>query len=430
MSPFWALIEEYEFTIFHILFCIVFMLPLEKRPRFPLRLLIGVAVELSVPILFYSFIRMNSNIAAGLFLMAFFLGAIIYEICCPLSLWDCIYGSTCAYATQHMAYCIASIMDVVHPLTGDAVQIRTTLVYIAALILCYLVFARSMSIDGRFRMSARGAILALVIVDVLAIRCSMYAEVAYQADNAANAQLFMICRLYAALSCIFVLYIQTGIHKQMVVQRELQTNQLLWERHKAQYELTRENADLINRKCHDLKHQVAALRMVEDRSQRNRYLDDLERSVMIYDSNVKTGNQLLDTLLTEKSLLCEQRGITWSCVADGERLGFIDPVDLYALFGNALDNAIESSLRLTDPERRVVSLTVSVRGDLVVIQVENCYDGELNLSQGLPMTSKHDTQNHGYGMRSIRAIAEKYGGSLSIDTRDQIFRLSVLIPAV
>ena len=57
---------------------------------------------------------------------------------------------------------------------------------------------------------------------------------------------------------------------------------------------------------------------------------------------MRTGNEILDTILTEKSLICENSGIHINCVADGSLLAFMNPVDLYTLFGNALDNAIEA----------------------------------------------------------------------------------------
>ena len=81
---------------------------------------------------------------------------------------------------------------------------------------------------------------------------------------------------------------------------------------------------------------------------REKYLKELEQSVQIYDAMVKTGNEALDTLLTEKSLYCEAHGIKISCVVDGKSLAFLDPVDLYAILGNALDNAVEGVSGFSD----------------------------------------------------------------------------------
>lgn len=115
-------------------------------------------------------------------------------------------------------------------------------------------------------------------------------------------------------------------------------------------------------------------------------------------------------------------------MADGSKLSHIDPVDLYILFGNILDNTIESVRKLEDPAQRVVSMNVYTRSNMVVIQVENYYSGTIRMENGLPKTTKQDESNHGFGMRSVKSIVEKYGGSISIDTDGQIFLLSILLP--
>ena len=110
--------------------------------------------------------------------------------------------------------------------------------------------------------------------------------------------------------------------------------------------------------------------MIPER-EREDYLDEIERSIQIYDSTItiETGNEVLDTVLTEKSLYCEQHQITMTCVADGSKLGFLDGVDVYAIFGNALDNAIESVSKVPEPEKRLIAVSVWSRSGLLLIQV-------------------------------------------------------------
>ena len=84
---------------------------------------------------------------------------------------------------------------------------------------------------------------------------------------------------------------------------------MLMKQQEEQYEITRDNIDMINQKCHDLKHQVRALRGLADDESKERYLKELEQSVEIYGAIVKTGNDVLDTILTEKSLSCQAKGI-------------------------------------------------------------------------------------------------------------------------
>lgn len=197
--------------------------------------------------------------------------------------------------------------------------------------------------------------------------------------------------------------------------------------HKAQYEMSRESIEIINRKCHDLKHQVAALKHISDPNRKNEVIDSLQSSVMIYDAVAETGNEILDTVLTEKSLICGKHEIALSCIADGKQLAFLDPVDLYTLVGNALDNAIEAVLPLPTAER-LIRIRVQKKAGLVFLRIENPYSGTLELRDGLPVTHKEDRQNHGFGLKSIRDIGEKYHGLFTIGAEQSQFVLQIAFP--
>lgn len=149
---------------------------------------------------------------------------------------------------------------------------------------------------------------------------------------------------------------------------------------------------------------------------------------MIYDSTAQTGNKVLDTVLTEKSLLCKENEITWSCMADGALLDFMSPTDLYILLGNALDNAIESSRTIQPVERRVVRVSVRKEAGSVFLQVENYYDHPIYSTQGRIETTKENQEDHGFGLWSIRLVVERYGGTMDIEMEGGVFLLSVLFP--
>ena len=130
----------------------------------------------------------------------------------------------------------------------------------------------------------------------------------------------------------------------------------------------------------------------------------------------------------DKLLYCQEHEIKLTCVGDGEKLSVLDTMDIYALFGNALDNAIESVMGETQRERRIVSFRIGSRGDFISIHFENYLGHPVKLSKGLPVTTKADRQYHGFGMLSIRHIVQKYNGSMSVRTDDNLFRLDILIP--
>lgn len=417
-----AFIPEYSMA------CLLFLLPLNHRSRFPLRVAASFAAQYILCNAVLILIPLANKFLPIVFLFSFLIGVGMFLFCAELSINDAVFGATCSFAVQHMGYVVFSVLAVLCSGGTEGNPVGELLMFLCVAPFSYRLFAKKMPVSGRFQVSWGEAVRSAIIVLFFAYFLSMEAGNHFELDTAGNLGLYLICRTYACLCCFFVLWAQTSMKEAVAARAQLRTQELLAQKRREQYELSRDNIDLINRKCHDLKHQVAALRGVQNEDQRDRYLGEIERSVMIYDSVVKTGNEVLDTILTERSLSCEKEGISWTCMADGEKLGFMDPVDLYTIFGNALDNAIECVRDLKDTEKRVVSVNVFSKPSMVVLQVENYYEQAIKFSGGLPITSKEDTDYHGFGMRSIRSTAEKYGGSVSIDTENHIFLLCVVIP--
>ena len=202
---------------------------------------------------------------------------------------------------------------------------------------------------------------------------------------------------------------------------------MLWKKEQEQYELSKENIALINQKCHDLKHQIRAIRYM-NKEEIDAYLNEMEESIEIYESIVKTGNEVLDTILTEKSLYCKERGITVSCVADGSQMGFINTIDLYAILGNALDNAIEAVEKFYYQEERQIDVMIYRQQQFLVINIINPMKEKLVFDEDLPRTTKADRFHHGFGLRSIRYLVKKYDGNLNVSEEDGCFSLKILIP--
>lgn len=196
----------------------------------------------------------------------------------------------------------------------------------------------------------------------------------------------------------------------------------------AQYRQSRESIELVNRKYHDLKHQIAVLRSEPDEVRRSAYLDEMESEIKAYEAQNKTGNTVLDTVLTGKSLYCQKHGILLTCVADGTLLHFMDVMDICTIFGNALDNAVESVCSLPDKDKRLIHLSVSRKNDFLMLRCENYFEGALKIEQGLPVSTKGDDLYHGYGLKSIRFSAQKYGGSVTAQAKNNWFELKILVP--
>ena len=211
-------------------------------------------------------------------------------------------------------------------------------------------------------------------------------------------------------------------------QHDLESMEMILHNQYTQYQQSQETLDLINYKYHDLKHHIIALRAEENKEKRNAYLDKMEDEIRSYEAQNKTGNQVLDTLLTAKSLYCMREKIALTYVVDGARLDFMDVMDICSIFGNALDNAIECEKKIPETEKRMIHVSMFVQQTFLIIRFENYCEGELNFEQNLPVTTKKQAEFHGYGLKSLRHTVHKYGGEVDIDVEDQWFRLKILIP--
>ena len=179
---------------------------------------------------------------------------------------------------------------------------------------------------------------------------------------------------------------------------------------------------MINRKCHDITHQL------EDTDKRKQYVEEIREAISLYDAVYQTGNVALDFLLREKNFLFQEYEIKCSCVADGEALQFMDTLDIYALFGNALDNAIESVKKEKDVEKRIINIHIVKKQQILYICIENYCGEQIRFENELPISNKADKDYHGFGVKSICHIAEKYDGDAIFQKKQDRFQLDILLP--
>ncbi|MBQ9891517.1 MAG: GHKL domain-containing protein [Firmicutes bacterium] len=192
----------------------------------------------------------------------------------------------------------------------------------------------------------------------------------------------------------------------------------------------RAQADLdIRQLHHDMKnHLLGIQRLSGDNEKLDAYVSQLLSRTEDYELIVDSGNSMIDGLLSEKQRLAEERQIAVSVAVDLKSAGFISDMDLCTIFGNALDNAIEASLKVQDVSLRSIMVRCLERGGNIVLTVQNYYEGELRKADGAIATSKAEP-GHGLGLSSIRRAAEKYDGIMTTKTDEyHNFILTILVP--
>ena len=125
-------------------------------------------------------------------------------------------------------------------------------------------------------------------------------------------------------------------------------------------------------------------------------------------------------------MFCEKNDIHITTMVNSIDLSFVEALDIYSLFSNAITNAIEAVVCLPEGQDRFIALSVSSVEQMIFIHVENPCIGNLAFKDGLPVTTQ-DTSYHGFGMKSMERVAERYGGSLAVGYHDGIFTLDIIL---
>lgn len=245
-----------------------------------------------------------------------------------------------------------------------------------------------------------------------------------------RADIFSI-RTLIDLGGIAILYAYQSRISEYIAERELSVMNMMLKSQYEQYRNYQDSLDLIQMKYYDLKHQITGLRAESDEEKRKEWIDSMEKEISAFENITRTGNQVLDTILAAKIFHCRKNNIQITCVADGKLLDYMQVTDICSIFGNALDNAIEHVILIPDPKKRLIHLTVSAQKGFVFIKIENYCEAEINKNdENLIATTKTDSKNHGFGLKSIRTAVEKYDGSLAFGVQQNWFELNILLPRV
>ena len=421
------LVESVAVVFMHGLCAALYTRPLRHRGRYPLRLALCLAAGVVLGFAYWYSGYAAAHLQWWQLLVVLVYVAAMALLLCDQSVFGSLYCATWMMMAQQFFVQIFNTwftwMNVRH---GRAPLPWLCVVPFAGVCctLVYLFVVRGMTADGRFQVGPRQTISALMLFVVFEFLTASVVVDFHIVSLRGNWVVILMCEFY----CLTILFLQNALFKKSAIQHDLDALDILWHRQKEQYLLARKNITLTNRRCHDLKVQIYALRDMADGTERRRYLDEIDNSIGIYDSIVKTGSEVLDTILTEKSLLCRDKDIHIQCVADGSRMGFMDPADTYTIFGNALDNAIEAVQQFADKEKRQIDVLVHVKQQFLVISITNPLGAQPVFRNGLSVTTKTGGDYHGFGLRGVQRTVKKYDGHLTVSTENDCFALKILIP--
>lgn len=411
------------------------------KEKFPLRIflccsvyfLIGAVCVFLINLAYFNVDKFKNGAIMWFHIIKFFLYYVlivfVVTICYDVDFWGAIYCTTAGYCVQHISARIDTLVD--EFLIPDFEYLPTLIISLIIAAACfipyYFLVKKTIEKSSQLKIENKWQLTIAVIVNSFSIVLNTLG-LSYSSTIICYSDYAKIGEAMLALTCVFsitvaflALMLSLSMRSNKFLSEEKAVLKQLLSEKRRRYEQEKENIQMINVKCHDLKHQVESLKgRIYDEE-----IEEISKAVDFYDSSVNTGNDALDVVFSQKSIYCKQNGIRFTCMVDGKSLSFVPQHELYALFLNALDNAIVGVKKLPE-EKRVISVTSVVKDKFVNIRVENYYEGEINLENGLPVTSK-DAKNHGYGIKSMQMIAERHAGKVEASVGKETFILDIFL---
>ncbi|NLG10931.1 MAG: sensor histidine kinase [Coriobacteriaceae bacterium] len=228
--------------------------------------------------------------------------------------------------------------------------------------------------------------------------------------------------------CALVMMLGNERLTYQVIEAEKQgVNDIIQRRHE-QLIAHSSTVDEVNRRYHDLKHLLQGIESMQNIDEIKAYAHTLQSEIQAYEHNFATGNEAVDVVLSDKARLCKEKDIRLIPIINTQGWDKISPIDISTIFGNALDNAIESAEQIEQDDKRRITVRVGQVNKMLVARFENYFNHSLKGNPHNLTTTKKVKVGHGYGMKSIRHVVERLQGEMSVDITDGRFVLTVLLP--
>jgi hypothetical protein len=185
---------------------------------------------------------------------------------------------------------------------------------------------------------------------------------------------------------------------------------------------------------HDFRHQLQIIQaLLENGGGETAVKCETERSLEAIkaslDDTIHFGavqSRPLQMILEYMRTSCKDYGIRFEANIAYSAFEFIELEDICSLFMNAFENALEAckEIRRTD---KTISLFIHRQNEIVFVKIENSKENKIVEGADGLLTSKNEHNFHGYGMKNMRRIAEKYGGDLVYIYNDVMFTVLITL---
>lgn len=329
---------------------------------------------------------------------------------------ETLFYATTAYLIQHIPVTIYSTLIS----AGMPANVYIFFgIYVAAYVLAFFALVRRV---WREEVDTSNAILlACAGISVLVI---------FSFEFLSTLNIQATAGLYQLFSCVIMLMLSFGFFRESKIKKEKEQLKLFLSAEQRHYDELRESMDIINIRCHDLKYKLLDLENQTDEQEHREMLGKIRDDVDFYSNINLTDCEPLNVIFADRQFTLTKNNIKFYYIGDGNALSFMQTHDVYSLFGNAIDNAIEYLQTVPDENKRIIYITISTLDGAVSVHIENYFEGKL-VRDGADciISSKKDKAGlHGFGLKSIKYIAESYGGVTKVLCEGNSFSLNMIFP--
>ena len=240
---------------------------------------------------------------------------------------------------------------------------------------------------------------------------------------------------FLLLECLLIIFdiVIFFIFKEMEhLQQEKMKAELLRQQNKAQENFYKESIQKnlqLKKNVHDEKNFLLGIVGLLQSFKIDIAINEINKKIEQLVSNTTdyTGIIALDTVLTAKVEQAAQEGILLRPAIAFYGEICINLLDLVVLLGNALDNAIEAVIQITDTENKVVHLTMKLQDNFLLLEVRNPVNEKVVIQDNWITTSKKEKDLHGFGLGNMKLITEKYNGTMLLECDEKNFMLRILL---
>ena len=249
----------------------------------------------------------------------------------------------------------------------------------------------------------------------------------------ANNEINQMTKVYisASVASLLVAVVATCAFYAYTEERNIEIKALHNELNKIQiekeyYDLLEYQSEHIRRLAHDEKNHLLAIKGMSDSEKINEYIDQIYDDLKKYSTSGFTDKKQLDVLLNRYKIQCDAENISFETSIGAADFSRINDTDLVSLMSNVLDNAVESARNSTE-KHIYLSINKNMGSDAMVC-VNSC-DTAPNTVKGKLITTKKDKKNHGYGIKIIENIVDKYDGICTwhFDEEEKQFTITIAI---